>query len=69
LVTLKSDQVQKREEHWVIVDLVGKARHIRTVPVPCWVKEDLDAWSSAAAFERESCFGQFEGMALSGVWE
>jgi site-specific recombinase XerD len=31
LVTLESDQVQKREDHWVIVDLVGKARHVRTV--------------------------------------
>ena len=29
LVTLKSDQIQQREDHWVIVDLVGKSRHIR----------------------------------------
>ena len=29
LVTLKSDQIQQREDHWVIVDLVGKGRHIR----------------------------------------
>jgi hypothetical protein len=26
-----------------IVDLVGKGRHIRTVPVPNWVKDTLDA--------------------------
>ena len=27
-----------REDHWAIVDLVGKGRHLRTVPVPEWVK-------------------------------
>jgi site-specific recombinase XerD len=32
LVTLKSDQVQQREDHWVIVDLVGKARHVPPYP-------------------------------------
>lgn len=37
LVILKSDQIQRREDHWVIVDLVGKARHVRTVPIPPWV--------------------------------
>ena len=26
--------VQLREEHWAVVDLIGKGRHIRTVPVP-----------------------------------
>ena len=30
------------------MDLVGKGRHIRTVPVPAWVKETLDAWLAAA---------------------
>src|SRR6202007_2553050 len=38
LVTPKSDQIQQREDHWVIVDLVGKGRHIRTVLIPWWVK-------------------------------
>jgi site-specific recombinase XerD len=56
LVMLKSDQVQKREDHWVIVDLVGKARHVRTVPIPPWVKEDLDAWTSAAGIREGKLF-------------
>jgi AraC family transcriptional regulator len=30
--------LQQREEHWAIVDLVGKGGHIRTVPLPEWVK-------------------------------
>jgi len=56
LVMLKSHQVQKREDHWVIVDLVGKARHVRTVPIPPWVKEDLDAWTSAAGIREGKLF-------------
>ena len=31
-----------------IVDLVGKGGHIRTVPVPAWVKAIVDAWIDAA---------------------
>jgi site-specific recombinase XerC len=31
-----------------IVDLVGKGSHVRTVPVPDWVKQFLDEWFTAA---------------------
>jgi integrase len=31
-----------------IVDLVGKGGHVRTVPVPEWVKRAIDGWASAA---------------------
>jgi site-specific recombinase XerD len=33
---LQVRDVQQREEHWALVDLIGKGRHIRTVPVPDW---------------------------------
>ena len=46
---LRLDHLQQREEHWAIVDLVGKAAHIRTVPVPEWVKAAIDSWLSAAS--------------------
>jgi len=48
LTQLTIDHFQRREEHWAIVDLVGKAGHIRTVPVPDWVKEIVDEWMIAA---------------------
>ena len=48
LIDLTSDHIQRREDHWAIVDLVGKAAHIRTVPMPDWVKEALDNWLGAA---------------------
>jgi len=41
---LELAHLQRREDHWAIVDLVGKGRHIRTVPVPDWVKSAIDAW-------------------------
>src|SRR5439155_11265999 len=38
LLGLTLASLQQREEHWVIADLVGKGGHVRTVPVPTWVK-------------------------------
>src|SRR5215469_15236312 len=38
LIELTLDHLQRREEHWAIVDLVGRGGHVRTVPVPRWVK-------------------------------
>ena len=32
----------------MIVDLYGKGGHIRTVPVPGWVKNAIDCWTSVA---------------------
>jgi integrase len=44
-VELSFGHIQQREEHWAIVDLKGKAGHIRTIPVPTWVKNILDQWA------------------------
>src|ERR1700726_4410617 len=48
LVHLTVEHLQQRENHWAIIDLVGKGGHVRTVPIPAWVKEAIDIWSSAA---------------------
>src|SRR5439155_4814326 len=48
LSDLTLDHLQRREEHWAIIDLVGKGRHIRTVPVPDWVKRTIDDWLTEA---------------------
>jgi integrase len=45
---LAVQDLQQREEHWVIADLVGKGGHVRTVPVPTWVKAAVDTWLVAA---------------------
>jgi integrase len=43
-VELNFSHLQQREQHWAIVDLIGKAGHMRTVPMPDWVKAVLDVW-------------------------
>jgi integrase len=48
LTSLRVENIQQREEHWVISDLVGKGGHIRTIPVPDWVKAGIDAWTEAS---------------------
>jgi integrase len=48
LTTLRVEDIQQREEHWVIADLVGKGGHIRTIPIPDWVKAGIDAWMVAS---------------------
>ena len=38
LVGLELDEIQMRQGHWAVVDLIGKGGHIRTVPIPAWVR-------------------------------
>jgi site-specific recombinase XerD len=38
------DHFQRREDHWAIVDLIGKGGHVRTIPVPSWAKRTVDDW-------------------------
>ncbi len=48
VITLDVEDFQVREGHWVIADLRGKGGHIRTVPVPQWVKAAVDNWTAGA---------------------
>jgi len=45
---LEVQQFQVRENRWVIADLIGKAGHIRTIPVPQWVKAAVDDMPAAS---------------------
>src|SRR5580692_9493125 len=45
---LKLEDFQLRDGRWVIADLNGKGGHIRTVPVPDWVKRVIDEWTVPA---------------------
>jgi site-specific recombinase XerC len=56
LAALEVDHVQTRQGHWAIVDLVGKGGHIRTVPMPQWVKHAIDSWTSAAGITNGRVF-------------
>ena len=56
LVGLEMDDVQIRQGHWAVVDLIGKGGHIRTVPIPHWVKTALDDWTTAAGITQGKLF-------------
>jgi integrase len=56
LVGLETDEIQTRQDHWAIVDLIGKGRRVRTVPIPQWVKKALDQWVGAAGITQGKIF-------------
>jgi integrase len=77
LLALRVGSVQLREEHWVIADLLGKAGHIRTVPVPGWVKNAVDEWKEASGIMEGTLFRSIHragrvwgtGMTPKVLWE
>ena len=56
LANLPVEKIQIRQGHWVIVDMVGKGGHVRTIPIPRWAKEKLDRWTSAATISTGRVF-------------
>jgi integrase len=37
-----------RDARWVIIDLIGKGKRVRTVPMPSWTKHAVDAWKAGS---------------------
>src|ERR1700683_5594414 len=76
LVHLTMEHLQQREEHWAIIDLVGKGGHVRTVPIPAWVKDAIDIWCAAGSIKTGKLFrcvnktGSIWGLGISEkvVW-
>jgi integrase len=51
LAVLDVDTIQLREGRWVLADLEGKGRRVRTVAIPAWVKQGINTWMTAAGVE------------------
>ena len=66
LVGLGLDDIQMRQGHWAVVDLIGKGGHIRTVPIPNWVKAALDQWTQSAGVSEGKIFRAVAGRGK--VW-
>lgn len=77
LLALRLESIQQREEHWVIADLFGKGGHVRTVPIPTWVKSAVDAWTAAAVIASGPVFRAInkagriwgDGMSPKVLWD
>jgi integrase len=73
---LRLRDLEQREGHWAIVDFIGKGGHIRTIPIPDWVREQLEEWIMAAGLidgkifrkvdRRERIWG--DGISVKAVW-
>ncbi len=55
-IGLALETIQLREDHWVIADLIGKGGHVRTVPMPNWVKAAIDSWTTATQIKEGRIF-------------
>ena len=74
---LEMNKVQMRQGHWAVVDLIGKGGHIRTVPIPTWVKAALDEWTAAAGIVEGRIFRAVartdklwgDGISQNVVWD
>ena len=61
----------------MIADLVGKGGHLRTVPIPTWVKSTVDSWAAAAAITNGPVFRAInkagrvwgDGMSPKVLWD
>jgi len=51
LASLDVDAIQMREGRWVLPDLRAKGGRVRTVAIPVWVKQGINAWMVAAKIE------------------
>ena len=77
LLALTLESIQLREDHWVVADLVGKGQHIRTVPIPTWVKNAIDEWTVAAGITHGVLFRAInkagrvwgDGMSPKVLWD
>jgi site-specific recombinase XerD len=67
VANLTFDHVKMRQARWVIVDIVGKGRRVRTVPIPAWTKAAIDDWTTAADIHEDYIFRSInKGDNISG---
>ena len=76
LAALEVDDLKMRENRWVLADLRGKGDRIRTVAVPLWVKQAVNAWQIEADVEHSRLFRRLgrggkvrkAGLGAGSIW-
>lgn len=66
LLALRVETIELRERHWIVANLMGKAGHMRTVPIPVWVKSAIDEWKEASGITKGPIFRSINKMGQ--VW-
>ena len=73
LAQLRMEDLQRREGRWCLVDIEGKGKRVRTVPIPAWTKDAVDAWLQAMPFPsglvlgKVNKGGRFVGQGLTAA--
>ena len=60
VASLTFEHLQKREDRWVIADLEGKYRRIRTVPIPDWTERMIARWAAIADLRHGRIFRRLD---------
>lgn len=72
LATLNFESIQRRAGHWVLANLVSKGGRVRTIGIPAWVKQAIDAWTAVAKIRAGRLIRQTtlapEGMSGEAIW-
>lgn len=69
MVNLSLSHIQQREARWAIVDITGKGRKVRSVPMAAWVKAAIDAWTDAASIKGGYVFKPLNKGGTLASWE
>ena len=56
VAALSMEHLQRHEGRWVIREIVGKGRKLRSVPLPLQVEAAIDVWIRAAAIRSGRIF-------------
>jgi integrase len=56
LLALRGESIQLREDAGFIAGLMGKAGHIRTVPIPARVRSGVEKWMEASGITDGALF-------------
>jgi integrase len=74
VASLKVEHIQQRDGRWIILDMCGKGRKIRSIPMPNWAKAAIDVWIEVAGFSSGALFrpvnrgGKIAGARMTGLF-
>lgn len=64
---LNWDRLQMRDGRWALVDIVGKGKRVRTVPVPGWAHDLLTEHRAGRSIDQDQ--GKIIALSANAIWE
>jgi integrase/recombinase XerD len=60
IANLQVNDLQERDGRWCLIDLVGKGNRVRSVAIPAFCKDAIDAWLKASGIMAGPMFRAFK---------